>query len=461
MSRTESDRPRERRGTPVLGEEHPYATHLSPPSSSLYVMEPPPQHGIPDAVDSGPHGSRLGAPAASGFGFDAGSINGAGGGPQLGGFRRTTRYAPSETSSSNNNYYPASNSSVVGLETLTSSSAQQPLITTPRATQNNIIRVINKDMTSQFRGRTQSVSNARIRWFENRKSQLLGCCLTMAFLGLSIALYDYRWMGLIAGSVNTIICGSAVVLTYCRKKRWHQHPNPIVHLRSVLSIFLAICLLLNVLVDFDPKSDDNANCRGLAGITEFFFFTGEAWGLVMACDLFFSVSAKCLLPSCYSDQPTHTLFSSPSLHFPPAHQPVHELQAPHALLPPLGLAWRCDDPSATLAWLYDADLSGWRTLSGIVMGAITYGVTGAGGFFTVDGQAVKYHTNTDSIVGFCLASSRICCETGQTCASGVAMCSTNSSFMNAQQWYDSSGVACSSLAGGNHGSLTLTMHTNM
>lgn len=71
---------------------------------------------------------------------------------------------------------------------------------------------------------------------------------------------------------------------------------------------------------------------------------------------------------------------------------------------------------------------------GIVMGAITYGVSGAGGFFTVDGQSVKYNSDIDAVVGFCLASSRICCETGKTCADGVQMCNTNSSFLNAQQW---------------------------
>lgn len=305
---------RERRGTPVLGEDdHPYATHMSPPSNSLYVMEPP-YNGAPETAESdagvlrhvqaGAASHHSSSTSNSGFGFEPQQqhlTNSSSHMSASGTFRRTTRYTPSETSSSNTNgnaFYPASNSSVNNLETLTSTSAQQPLITTPRATQNNIIRVINKDMTAQFRGRTQSVSNARIRWFENRKSQLLGCCLTMAFLGLSIALYDYRWMGIIAGSVNTIICGSAVVLTYCRKKRWHQHPNPIVHIRSVLSIFLALCLLLNVLVDFDPKSDDNPNCRGLAGITEFFFFTSEAWGLVMACDLFFSVRPCCQTCGC-------------------------------------------------------------------------------------------------------------------------------------------------------------------
>lgn len=315
----------------MLGEEHPYVPHLSPPSTSLYVMDPTQQPSQPDTADNGPSRQH---PASAGFSYDNGN------GPPLGTFRRTTRYPPSDASSGPQNYthpYATSNSSVVGMDTLTTASAQQqPLITTPRATQNNIIRVINKDMTDQFRGRAQSApSSARIHWFENRKSQLLGCCLTMAFLGLSIALYDYRWMGLIAGSANTIVCGSAVVLTYCRKERWHQHPNPIVYMRSVLSIFLAACLLLNVVVDFDPKRVDNDNCRGLAGVTEFFFFTSEAWGLVMACDLFFSVRTVGLSIVCTSLSHPHT-----RTYALVDYESVHELQAPHAVLPPLGLAWR-------------------------------------------------------------------------------------------------------------------------
>lgn len=155
----------------------------------------------------------------------------------------------------------------------------------------NSIRVINKDMTSQFRGRSQSnsVSVARIRWFENRKSQILGFCLCMAMLGVTLAFYEWRWAGLVAGSALTLMSGSAVVYTYFRRKRWHQHPNPIVHMRTVLSMFLAICLLVNVVVDYQP-SDSADLCRNLAGITEFFVITSEAWGLMMAFDLFSSVS---------------------------------------------------------------------------------------------------------------------------------------------------------------------------
>ena len=277
-SQSVTNRLQSHRGTPVL-EDYNYMSTFSPMSNGVYVMETPHERDVmpdgrssqmrqlPSVDQNGPFRQHVGTrgDASRGFGtIDNGST----------------------ISSSSSNEIES-----MSLNTSMSATARQPLISTLRATQKNIVRVIDKDMTQQFRGRSNYVGQERIRWFENRKSQLLGFCLTMAFLGVSVAMYNYRWTGLIAGSVNTIICGSAVVITYCRKKQWHQHPNPIVHNRSVLSIFMAVCLLLNVLVDFDP-SGSNTNCQRLAGITEFFFFTGEAWGLVMACDLFFSVCTE-------------------------------------------------------------------------------------------------------------------------------------------------------------------------
>ncbi|RHZ13811.1 hypothetical protein DYB37_000938, partial [Aphanomyces astaci] len=152
------------------------------------------------------------------------------------------------------------------------------------------IHVIDKELQKQFRGRTQRSANSKIHWMENKKSQIMGLCWTLGCLGMTLAFYNYRWAGLIAGSINTIVCGMAVVVTYNLKREWHQHPNPIVHMRSCLSIFLAICLLLNILVDYNPANDKSAkSCQKLAGLTEFFFFSSEAWGLMMAIDLYSSV----------------------------------------------------------------------------------------------------------------------------------------------------------------------------
>lgn len=355
---------RHHRGTPVL-EEFTYMNAFSPPCTGSYALETPPQ---PDSNASS-DGRRLmrSLPPVDqngSFRLRRGTASGV-----------VTVDNSTTISSSSGNFADA-----LSLNNAMNTTPQQPLISTPRATQKNIVRVIDKDMTQQFRGRSKSAGQGRIRWFENRKSQLLGFCLTMAFLGVSVAMYKYRWTGLIAGSVNTIICGSAVVVTYCRKKQWHQHPNPIVHNRSVLSIFMAICLLLNVLVDFDP-SGSNTDCKRLAGITEFFFFTGEAWGLVMACDLFFSLTSP---------------FTS----------------------------------YKRLMKFYHL----WVWLGGLIMGVITYSVQGAGGFFTVDGQSMTYESDTDTVIGFCLASSRICCDQGETCPDDVQKCSTTASFLNAQKW---------------------------
>ncbi|GMF09692.1 unnamed protein product [Phytophthora lilii] len=76
----------------------------------------------------------------------------------------------------------------------------------------------------------------------------------------------------------------------------------------------------------------------------------------------------------------------------------------------------------------------WVWLGGITMGVITYSVQGAGGFFTVDGQSMTYESDTDTVIGFCLASSRICCDSGETCPDSVTKCSSTSSFLNAQKW---------------------------
>ncbi|EQC30308.1 hypothetical protein SDRG_11885 [Saprolegnia diclina VS20] len=225
------------------------------------------------------------------------------------------------------------------------------------------IHVIDKEFQKQFRGRMTGQTNAKIHWMENKKSQVMGICWTMACLGLTLAFYNYRWAGLIAGSVNTIVCGLAVVVTYSQKREWHQHPNPIVHMRSCLSIFLAICLLLNVYVDYDPNPLHNGDfnstkaCKNLAGLTEFFFFSSEAWGLVMAIDLLSSLND-------------------------PFKSYKRSMKFYHAFV-----------------WI--ASL-----VMGVVTFAAKYDGLDAGGFFQVDGRAVNTSAPAKQLIGFCLASSR-------------------------------------------------------
>jgi hypothetical protein len=365
----------DRRNTPVLEDQSYFA---SPQNSTqgVYLMEHPvgssdtavnvsqrgdgahyhPLQPTPQHAGSGDNDARF---SRTPFGHNEANMS----------FRRVP-FTPND--------YPTNDSMLSGTVL-----NQQPMLTPRTTTHNNVIRVINKDMTAQFRGRAQSVPHSKIRWFENKKSQLLGCCIAMAFLGMTIAMYNYRWTGLIAGSVTTIICGSAVVVTYFRKKQWHQHPNPIVHNRAILGIFFAICLLLNIAVNFQPGNDKSRdNCRKLAGVTEFFFFTSEAWGLMMACDLFFSLTSP---------------FTSYKY----------------------------------LMRFYHL----WVWLGGIIMASIAWSVSEAGGFFTVDGQSIKYNGDRNLLVGFCLASSRVCCEDPKKCDEGLKQCE-NADFLNTQKWYD-------------------------
>ena len=248
---------------------------------------------------------------------------------------------------------------------------------------NAVHHMNNKEFQRQFQGREQSNhtrSVAKIRWFENRKSQILGFCLCLGMLGVTLALYQWRWAGLVSGSVLTLLSGSAVVYTYSRRKRWHQHPNPIVHMRSVLSMFFAVCLLINVIVYYQVKDSTN-ECRILAGFTEFFVITSEAWGLMMACDLFSSLM-------------------SPFANY------KRQMKFYHL-------------------WV-------WSLGTGFAI--VTLGVNGAAGFFRVDGQKIFSSENSGDLVGFCLASSQQCCaaEDGE-CSEDFPKCD-ETNFLNAQQW---------------------------
>ncbi|KAF0690367.1 Aste57867_18202 [Aphanomyces stellatus] len=259
------------------------------------------------------------------------------------------------------------------------------------ATNNANIHVIDKEMQKQFRGRTKRSQNSKIHWMENKKSQLMGLCWTMACLGMAMAFYNYRWAGLVAGSINTIVCGMAVVITYNMKREWHQHPNPIVHMRSCLSIFLAICLLLNILVDYQPPSTtdpalpDTTNgttqqqCRNLAGMTEFFFFSSEAWGLMMALDLYSSLND-------------------------PFKSYKRSMKFYHAFV------WTSSLVMAIIAFRVD-------------LGDGDY----AGGFFQVDGRAISTFDNKENLIGFCLASSGVTNKNAEDN-------NTVRTFLNIQKW---------------------------
>lgn len=74
-------------------------------------------------------------------------------------------------------------------------------------------------------------------------------------------------------------------------------------------------------------------------------------------------------------------------------------------------------------------------LTGIIMGGITWGVSGAGGFFTVDGQSLEFGKSLSTVVGFCMASSRICCpKQGQCDKYDYPKCFDDSNFLTTQEW---------------------------
>lgn len=74
----------------------------------------------------------------------------------------------------------------------------------------------------------------------------------------------------------------------------------------------------------------------------------------------------------------------------------------------------------------------WVWTLGIGMAIATWSLENAAGFFRVDGQRIESTTNKSSLVGFCLASSQVCCSktdtncTGEVCGEG--------NFLHAQKW---------------------------
>lgn len=72
---------------------------------------------------------------------------------------------------------------------------------------------------------------------------------------------------------------------------------------------------------------------------------------------------------------------------------------------------------------------------GVLVGGMTWTIRGAGGFFTVDGQSLKYGSSLSTVVGFCMASSRICCPEGHFCGGDHhATCGDGATFLTTQKW---------------------------
>ncbi|CAH0479752.1 unnamed protein product [Peronospora belbahrii] len=137
-----------------------------------------------------------------------------------------------------------------------------------------------------------------IHWANNYKIQ---CCMFFIFIcgaALTVAFADNdadASVGLVAGSVITLFCCSAVVYTFLTRPTWRKHPNPIIFFRSICDICLVAVLLITELYKCGRgdclNSLTGASCTATAALTQFFLWTSESWFFVMAIDMLSSLQS--------------------------------------------------------------------------------------------------------------------------------------------------------------------------
>uniref|UniRef100_M4C5H0 G-protein coupled receptors family 2 profile 2 domain-containing protein n=1 Tax=Hyaloperonospora arabidopsidis (strain Emoy2) TaxID=559515 RepID=M4C5H0_HYAAE len=137
-----------------------------------------------------------------------------------------------------------------------------------------------------------------IHWANNYKIQ---CCMFFIFIcgaALTVAFADNdanASVGLVAGSLITLFCCSAVVYTFLTRPTWRKHPNPIIFFRSICDICLVAVLLITELYKCGSGDCSNsltgASCTATAALTQFFLWTSESWFFVMAIDMLSSLQS--------------------------------------------------------------------------------------------------------------------------------------------------------------------------
>ncbi|TDH65665.1 hypothetical protein CCR75_009197 [Bremia lactucae] len=137
-----------------------------------------------------------------------------------------------------------------------------------------------------------------IHWANNYKIQ---CCMFLIFIcgaAMTVTFADNdakTSVGLVAGSLITIFCCSAVVYTFLTRPTWRKHPNPIIFFRSICDICLVVVLLITELYKCCKgdcsQSLTGASCTATAALTQFFLWTSESWFFVMAIDMLSSLQS--------------------------------------------------------------------------------------------------------------------------------------------------------------------------
>jgi 1-phosphatidylinositol-4-phosphate 5-kinase len=140
-----------------------------------------------------------------------------------------------------------------------------------------------------------------IHWANNYKIQLAmflmlisGAVVTVKFATNSAN----TSVGVICGSIITMISCTSVVYTFLTRPTWRKHPNPIIFFRSLCDIGLVSVLLITELYKlFKCGTGEcgmilgDASCSATAALTQFFLWSSESWFFVMAIDMLFSLQS--------------------------------------------------------------------------------------------------------------------------------------------------------------------------
>jgi hypothetical protein len=137
-----------------------------------------------------------------------------------------------------------------------------------------------------------------IQWANNYKIQSIMFILFIAGVAATIVLADNSAgtsVGLVCGSILTLVSCVCVMYTFWTRPTWQKHPNPLIFFRSLCDVGLVMVLLTTEIYKCargDCKNQlTGASCSTTAGFTQFFLWSSESWFFVMAIDMFFSLKS--------------------------------------------------------------------------------------------------------------------------------------------------------------------------
>lgn len=137
-----------------------------------------------------------------------------------------------------------------------------------------------------------------IHWANNYKIQAMMFLIFICGVATTIVFADNSInasVGLLAGSVITLLSCASVVYTFLTRPTWRKHPNPIIFFRSLCDIGLVSVLLISELYKCAKgdcsQSLTGASCSSTAALTQFFLWSSESWFFVMAIDMLSSLQS--------------------------------------------------------------------------------------------------------------------------------------------------------------------------